>query len=453
MAAGTNLAFYAASLEWSGLPHHLRAKLLDHVVDTIGVMFAGINVDGCVRARRAAQAWGRTEEGTVAGLKERYPAPTAAFMNALHGRIQNYDDTYEPGTCHPGSPVISAALSLSERCGVNGTTFLSAVFAGYEVATRVAAAVSPSHYAAGFHNTGTCTVFGAAAAGARILGFDGQATAEALGLAGATAAGLRQHQLDGSMLDSAFHGARAAQSGVMAAQLRAEGVRGPAGILDGPRGFCAVMAPKRDFSRLDAQLGSRYEFAEMSIKPYPICRFIHGSVEAALELKRQHKLDPARITEVSIATFRQSTEVCDRAEIRTAYDSVMSHQYAVAIALLKDRLALSSFSGEALNDRGVLELMKKVRVAIDPDLDRLFPQSWPIRLTIVTKDGQRFSTLSEYPPGRVVPAQQDAIDKKFIEHSEPYLGPQRSRQTLATIRGLETCSNIQILTAALRPSC
>lgn len=451
MGAGTNLASYAARFKWSDLPHPLRAKLLDHVVDTMGVMFAGVNVDVCVGARRAAQAWGRGEEATVVGLEARYPTPTAAFLNALHGRIQNYDDTYEPGTVHPGSPVVSAALSLSECRGVDGPTFLSAIFAGYEVATRVAAAVSPSHYAAGFHNTGTCTVFGAAAAGARILGFDGQATAEALGLAGAAAAGLRQHQIDGSMLDSAFHGARAAQSGVMAAQLRAEGVRGPAGILDGPMGFCTVMAPERDLSRLDAQLGSRYEFAEMSIKPYPTCRFTHGSVEAALELKRQHKLDPARITELQIATFRQSMEVCDRGEIRTPYDSVMSHQYAVAVALVKDKVALSSFSGEALNDRAVLDLMKKAHVTNDPDLERLFPRSWPHRVTVVMVDGQRFSALSEYPPGRVVPASQHAIDEKFIAHSAPYLGPQQSRQTLAMIRGLETCSNIQTVTAALRP--
>lgn len=170
MGAGTNLASYVARFKWNDLPHPLRAKLLDHVVDTIGVMFAGINVDVCVGARRAAQAWGRGEEATVAGLEARYPTPTAAFLNALHGRIQNYDDTYEPGTVHPGSPVVSAALSLSECRGVDGSAFLSAVFAGYEVATRVAAAVSPSHYAAGFHNTGTCTVFGAAAAGARFWG-------------------------------------------------------------------------------------------------------------------------------------------------------------------------------------------------------------------------------------------------------------------------------------------
>lgn len=97
-------------------------------------------------------------------------------------------------------------------------------------------------------STATCSAFGAAAAAARILELDGLATAQTLGLAGATAAGLRQHQSDGGLFDTAFHGARAAQSGVMVAQLRAAGIGGPPGILDGPMGFCAVLAPERDLS-------------------------------------------------------------------------------------------------------------------------------------------------------------------------------------------------------------
>src|SRR5258706_7013947 len=232
LGSGSRLADFAAAVEWSELPEPVRTKTLDHVLDTVGNMFAGVEVDACAAARKAADMWGRGEDATVIGVDALYPAPTAAFLNALHGRINAYDDTYEPGNVHPGNSVIAAALALSEKHAVDAATFLSAVVAGYEVVTRVAAAVSPSHYAAGFHSTGTCTVFGAAAAAARILGLSGTATAEVLGLAGAAAAGLRQHQIDGSMLDSAFHGARAAQSGVMVAQLRAEGVRGPAGIVD-----------------------------------------------------------------------------------------------------------------------------------------------------------------------------------------------------------------------------
>ena len=311
---------------WNDLPQALREKVLDHVVDTIGVMYSGIDVEACVGARRAARAWGEADESTVLGTRSRMPAPSAAFLNALHGRIHTYDDTYEPGTLHAGSTVISAALALAEKHALDGMTFLAAVIAGYEVAVRVAASVSPSHYASGFHNTGTCSVFGAAAAAGRILKLEGNALAEAFGLAGATAGGIRQHQIDGSMLDSAFHGARAAQSGVMVAQLRAEGVEEKVRRrYSKARWAAAVMSPERDVSRLTAGLGAQYQFEKTTIKPYPTCRFIHGPTEAALTLKRTHRFDPAAIRSVTVATFRQSIEVSSRPEIKSPFDAVVGH--------------------------------------------------------------------------------------------------------------------------------
>jgi len=444
-----NLASFAAAVQWSALPQDVRGKTLDHVLDTVGNMLAGIEVDACAAARKAAAAWGWGEEASVVGVDGKCPAPTAAFLNALHGRIHAYDDTYESGNMHPGNPVVAAALALAEKHAVDGKTFLSAVVAGYEVATRVAAAVSPSHYAAGFHNTGTCTVFGAAAAAARILRLSGTATAEALGLAGAAAAGLRQHQIDGSMLDSAFHGARAAQSGVMVAQLRAEGVRGPAGILDGPLGFCTVMAPERDITRLDAQLGVQYEFMKTAIKPYPTAFYVHGPIETAFELKRKYHLDPLQIRQIEIATFKQSQEVSDRPLVRTRYDAILSHQYGVAVALVKDQVPLSSFSDAALADSAVLGLMEKIRVINDPALEQLVPRMCPHRLTITLDDGRTFAMLSEYPPGWTSRIAQATVDGKFLEHGSACLGSSRAQQSLSLIRRLPDCADIRELTEIL----
>lgn len=452
LGSGANLAGFAAAVQWRELPVQVRAKTLDHVLDTLGVMFAGVGVDACAAARKAAAAWGRGQQATVIGVDAMYPAPTAAFLNALNGRINAYDDTYEPGNVHPGNSVVAAAMALSEKHAVNGATFLSAVVAGYEVVTRVAAAVSPSHYAAGFHSTGTCTVFGAAAAAARILGLGGAATAEALGLAGAAAAGLRQHQLDGSMLDSAFHGARAAQSGVMVAELRAEGVRGPVGILDGPLGFCAVMAPACDTTRLDARLGVEYELMRTTIKPYPTAFFVHGPIETALELKRRHQLDPRQIRQIEIATFKQSIEVSDRPQLRTRFDAMTGHQYGVAVALVKNRVALASFAQTALADPAVLQLMEKIHVVSDPAFEQQFPRLCPHRVTITLSDGREFSGLSEYPPGWLSPIPQTTVDGKFLEHCAAHLGSSRARQTLSLIRGLPDCPDLRELTRTLRPA-
>lgn len=412
-------------------------------------MYSGIEVEACAGARRAAGAWGNAAEATVLGTRSLLPAPSAAFLNALHGRIHTYDDTYEPGTLHAGSSVLSAALALAEKHAMDGQTFLAAVIAGYEVATRVAAAVSPSHYASGFHNTGTCTVFGAAAAASRVLKLDALALAETFGLAGATAGGLRQHQIDGSMLDSAFHGARAAQSGVMVAQLGFEGVRGPAAILEGPLGFCAVMAPERDVSRLTRGLGTDYEFEKTTIKPYPTCRFVHGPTEAALALKHMHQIEPGSIREVTVATFRQSIEVSSRPDINTPFDAVVSHQYSVALALIKEKIELSAITAGADGDPQVLALMRKVRVIHDDALEKDFPRSWPHRVSIVMNDGRNFSLLSEYPPGRVAPIPRATIDDKFLAQSARYLGGEGAQRALEQLRGIDRMENIRALAATL----
>ena len=449
MEHGRALAAFSALTDWRALPVELREKVVDHLVDTIGVMYSGIGMDACIGARRATSLWGAGDDAAVIGTHTRLPAPSAAFINALHARIHTFDDTYEPGTMHTGSPVVSAALALAEKHDIDGATFLSAVIVGYEVSARVAAAVSPSHYAAGFHNTGTCTVFGAAAAASRVLGLDPAATAEAFGLAGATAGGLRQHQIDGSMLDSALHGARAAQSGVMVAQLRAAGVRGPPAILEGPMGFCAVMAPERNLDRLVSGLGVDYEFAKITIKPYPTCRFVHGPVEAALALKRQHGIDPAAIRHITLATFKQSIEVSDRPRLNTSFDAVVSHQYALALAMVKGNVELAEIINYEKGDPRALALMQKVRVVHDPALEADFPRCWPHRVTVHMSDGAQHSLLSEYPPGRLAPIPRAAIDDKFITQCAPHLGEERARSALNMLRGIGQLRSLRGVARAL----
>ncbi len=449
MEYGLQLASFVHEVQWRNLEDPLKTKVIDHVIDTVGVMFSGITMQACADARQAAALWGESNEATVVGTTLRLPAPNAAFVNALHGRIHTFDDTYEPGTMHSGSPVVSAALALAERQNTDGLTFLNAVIAGYELAARVAAAVSPGHYASGFHNTGTCTVFGAAAAASRILGLAPTEIAEALGLAGTTAAGLRQHQIDGSMLDSAFHGARAAQSGVMCAQLRQQGVKGPKAILEGPLGFCAVMAPVHDLTRLNRGLGEVFEFEKMTIKLYPTCRFAHGPIEAALSLKRKYQINSEEIANVNLSTFRQSMEVSDRPELRSSFDAVVSHQYAVANALVNGKVELNDIVRYKSAAPHIIALMKKVSVTHDKELEKDFPRCWPHYLKISMKNGQTYDFLSQYPPGREQPISSAQVDEKFLHQSIPFLGQEKANKALSLLRQVDQLKHMTPLTQCL----
>ncbi len=315
-SASETLAAFAASLRCEDVPPALLAKAKDHLLDTIGVACAGVDEP---RARGIADVvgrWAGAPDASVIGAAARLPAPKAAFLNALHARIHTFDDTYETGPAHPGSAVIAAALASAETAQASGRTLLAAIVAGYEVATRVCAALGPAHYDAGFHSTGTATPFGAAAAAARACDLDATRTAGALGLAGEGAAGLRQYQEDGSMLDTALNGARGAEAGVVAAAFAAAGMRGPRGVLDGRFGVLAVMRGERG-ANVAAELGRRWEFARTTVKPFASCRYTHGPIEAL----RAARLDPQRVAAVEIVTFATSVQVSDRPRPSNAHGS------------------------------------------------------------------------------------------------------------------------------------
>jgi len=458
-SASEALGEFVAGLKWSDVDPSLQAKVKAHVLDTLGVMCAGVGTAESVAVEAAVRRWGGIEEATVIATGLRLPAPHAAFLNTFHGRIHTFDDTHETGPLHPGSAVVSAALAAAEAKialggtnaapsgtdgnGVSGADFLTAVLAGYEVSVRISAALGPAHYAAGFHNTGTCNTFGACVAAARIFGLDGTATAEALGLAGEAAAGLRQYQVDGSMSDSALNAARAAQAGVSSVEFQRAGLSGPKGILDGEWGVCRVMSSQPDLARLTRGLGSTYDFSSTAIKPYPSCRFTHGPIAVLLALRRRHGFDSSDVATVEIATFRESISVSDQPLIRARLDAILSHQYNAALALTDGRIALDSFDPERIADPALLALAKRVRVVFDPAFDRAYPAKWPHRVSVTLKDGHRFEADSDHPPGGAEsPLTWDEVVEKFTSLAVPRLGDDAAQHVVALVANLEACADI-----------
>lgn len=452
MTATRALSEFVATLEWRGLPNDVTVRTKELLLDVLGVACAGVEIEAVKSARRAAASWGKSTEATVIGRRWRLPAQHAAFVNAFAARIHTYDDTYEPGTVHPGSAVIAAALAASEKVDAKPSDFLAAVVAGYEVAARVAAAVSPSHYAHGFHNTGTCNAFGAAAAAARAMRLSADATEQVLGLAAATAAGIRQHQLTGSMADTALHGARAAQTGVSAADLQRSGLAGPTAILDGDLGFCRVMCPEPNLAKLDDGLGSRFEFLRTTIKPYPSCRFTHGPIDAAIALRRQHEIDPAQIERVEVRGFRQSMEVSNRPKPKSRTDRILSHQYTVAEALLRGSVGLSAFDDEQARDAELSSLVDRIDASTDQQLDALYPSHQAHRVIVTLSSGDRLEAFREDPPGGAAdPLPARLLSDKFMGLAVPVLGVRHAGSLVKVIADLEREPNLLRLTRALRP--
>jgi len=432
------LGAFAASLQLDAIEPDLIAKVKDHLLDTIGVGCAGLSDPQAREVAGVVQRWGGQPQAAVIGLPVRLPAPKAAFVNALHARIHTFDDTHEAGPSHPGSAVVAAALAAAETAHASGRTFVAALLAGYEIATRVSAALGTTHYAAGFHSTGTATPFGAAAAAARACGLDALRTTAALGLAGEAAIGLRQYQDDGSMLDTALNGARGAELGVTAAAFAAVGAAGPRGVLDGRWGVLNVMSGG-SAAPLTAELGTRWQFADTKVKPYASCRFTHGPVAAL----RAARLDPQRIASVEIVTFRASVEVSDRPRPRDRMEAILSHQLAAALALLDRPIVPDEFDAP---DAIVRALAERVRVRHDSALDAAYPARWPHRIIVSMENGERLTLDSDQPPA----ADRAQIRVKFRALAVPVLGGSNADAIIGVVDDLERLPDVQPLARLLR---
>ena len=219
-----------------------------------------------------AAAW-----GTPFDLSPR----SASFINGVSAHALELDDS---GGCdHSGAVVVPAAFAILPHLEVpvSGNQLLTAILMGYEVGRRVLEAVGgyEVHNNLGWHSTGTCGVFGAAAATGLLLGLDAPQLAQALGIACSFSGGTWGFIHDGSQTKK-LHPGRAAEGGLTAALLAANGFTGPAKIFDpGAWGsFFKTFSPKQsDPSRLVEGFGENWRLDRCSIKPYATCRGTHSA--------------------------------------------------------------------------------------------------------------------------------------------------------------------------------
>ena len=197
-------------------------------------------------------------------------AARRAFLLGTLTHILETDDLHRASVVHPGCVVVPAAWAVAAREGIRGHAMLRAVLWGFEAATRVGMAVGPSHYRL-WHNTATCGPYGSAMATAALLHLDLPATVHALGNAGAQSSGLWQF-LEAGTMTKHLHAGRAAEAGVLAADLARYGFTGPASMLEGAKGWFAATCPDPDPDAVTRAPDGPWQLLLTSIKPWPSCR-------------------------------------------------------------------------------------------------------------------------------------------------------------------------------------
>lgn len=370
------LASWVAHLRYADLSPRTREVVRILLLDSVGCGVYGYATPWArmllqwakagAPARGEATVWGETSPSLRAA--------DAALVNGTAVHAFELDD-YHQAKLHPGAVVIPAAVAMAEQLGSNGEQLVTAIAAGYEVMIRSSLALNPSAARLrGWHLTGVCGPFGAAAACASLLKLNEEQTAWALGLAGTQGSGLWAFNADGTM-SKRFHAGRAAQSGVLAAELAALGFTGPTQIYefhDG--GVLKAFSDASDPAPLTRGLGTVFHLDATSIKPYSCCGSAHSYVDAALELR--HKLgtawDARRPVRLGMAKVVQVQCGFDYAP-SSALNAQMSLRYIVAAALMEGHALPPQFSDAKIADPVLTGLAQRMLCEHDPALDKLYP--------------------------------------------------------------------------------
>ncbi|HUA55083.1 MAG TPA: MmgE/PrpD family protein [Candidatus Sulfotelmatobacter sp.] len=359
-----------------------RARAALHVLDWLGCAAAGLTTPPGV----TALAWARTLPTgrchTVGGL--RLSGRDAAFLNGSVGNVLEMDDFYRTALVHPGPIVVPTALAAAEETDAGPDALLDAIVRGFEAMIRIGRSVGPTHYKF-FHNTATCGVFGAAAAAGALYRLADERLVDGLGNAGTQASGLWQCRLEDSMTKQ-LHNGRAAQSGLLAAQLAVHGFTGPKLILDGPLGFYNAMCPDGWPDRLLAEPEAPWLIHGTSFKPWPACRHTHPTIDAALAARAT--VDFAAIRRIVVETYRDALAVCDNPSPMTAVEAKFSLQHASAVVLLRGTPTLADFDVPATRDPEIAALRSKVELRERAPYTVAYPAHFAASLHVELADGR-----------------------------------------------------------------
>lgn len=450
------LADFCVSLDAGSLDPSVVTQTGRLLLDYLGVASRGALSPSTQALFRALKALGLVEgdEPLAATCWNAQPL-ASALIHGTSAHSLELDDLHNASSLHPGVVIFPAALAAAQLTQAAPLDFVGAAVVGYEVATRLGAAVNPAtHYARGFHPTATCGQFGAAAAAGRLLGLSSEGLAHAWGICGSQAAGSMAFLSEGAWTKH-LHAGLAAEGGLKAAMLAREGFRAPTAIFEDPLGFFHAYAVEPEVAPMVEELGQRWAVLDTSLKPHACCRYMQPAIDGLIALAEQNSLAPEEVATVTVhclpAGFMIIAEPSERkADPRRTTEAQFSMPFGAAVALARRRAGLDDFSDEALGDPTIRALIPKVRCVKDEELGRAWPERWPAVVVVETQDGRRLTLRVDDPKGDPAnPLTEAEIVGKFTELTTPCYSADHRAQLIEAALGIGNLESLEPLWALL----
>jgi 2-methylcitrate dehydratase PrpD len=404
----TAVSEFVADLAYDDLPAGSIETITRAFVDTVGVTLAG-SVEGS--GRTAAESAGLraddADPATLLGVDADDPPAAVALRVGTASHALDYDDLSWAMDGHPSVTLVPSLLALADEADASGQDLVTAYAAGFEAECAVAEPISPDHYEAGWHATGTFGTFGAAAAAAHLLRLDAEATERALNAAASMPAGLKRNF--GSMTKP-LHAGLCSRAGVTAARLAKAGLTTDATAVSGDRGFWDLYGSgERD----DFAIGDRWRISEegIHVKAFPCCYFTHSAI-AATQALVETGIDPESIRRIDVTASPGAGDALHHANPETGLEAKFSMEYCVASAAVRDRVGLAAFRDDAVEDPAVQRVRE--RVSFEVEEDRPY-DSHGATVRIETDDRVRERRQADPPGTHDDPLSEDRLHAKFTE--------------------------------------
>jgi 2-methylcitrate dehydratase PrpD len=445
------MAQFVIANGYDGLPAEAVEATKRDILDTMGTALAGSAAPGCKGVLDMVRGWKGKPESTVLVFGDRAPAPHIALVNGTMAHALDFDDTHDKAVLHAGVTVIPAALAVAEqRRAVRGRDFINAVALGLEITCRLGLA---TQCWIGWMLTPLYGYFGATTAAAKLLNLGQEALLDAWGIAYAQASGNQECVPQGGALTKRLQAGLAAQGGVLSVLFTQYGITGAKTCFEGKAGlFPLYQRGEYDPSLLTSELGKRFEMANLSFKPYPCCRWLHSSIDAALKLVSEYHLKPEQIEAVRVGASRTAIQsVGEPVELKrfpqNVVDAQFSIHYAVANALVKGKVGIDHFSLEGIKDTSVRQMTPRVVVEVDEKIERRSGREISgAEVTVTTVDGRTITATVDRPRGDPDnPMTNEELTDKFRDcasHSAKPLSPKNLDSAINALLHLEEVPDI-----------
>ena len=416
------------------------------LLDWLGCTIAGASEELTEILLAAAIANGTAPTVPVIGRRERVSRRDAAHINGASSHALDYDDVNLAFTGHPTVALVPGLLAYAQGRGVSGRDFLTAFCAGYDVICRVGQLAGHGMYNHGFHATGVCGAFGAAAAVNQLAGGSLEVLLRALGIAGTQAAGLKANF--GTMCKP-LHAGMASRIGYESATIAARGFTGRADILDCEQGFIATHSRERFPQAALAPAPHGHYVQDNLFKYHAACYMTHAPIECASKVHTQAGFATNagfaadRVARVTLRVIADADRMCNIVAPRTGLEAKFSLRQTIAMALAGvDTAGLTNYS-EAFTRRADLAALRD-KITID-----FQGGDWPHTLAeidVELTDGRKLSARHDSGiPATDLDAQEKKLLAKFLALVTPVIGDAPAKELAALTLSLENSVDIDVI--------